>query len=606
MLSGTSSLRLLTLVLLILGIARASLLVLGDPVTGYANQYDMKRSSACLGLWPVTDQDPKEASPEAPFKFYQESAPDGPNCHPSTEVLIAGLGIGLAHVFSSPPRVDIRWVGGTKLALLIMLVLTLHYAMRESPLGAFTHAVIFTTILCDPFNTLFANSLYTEFSAILGAYLAVSTAAAMVLQGRFRVYLGLLWLLGLALLGFSRIQHIVLPIVLIILLFIAMRRLPAMLWVPSVLVSLAALIFQWNLQVGPGVLDDANRINTVFATLLPASQDPVKFAKRLGMQEKCVELTHTSWYLTRGRNHREECPEAFKVSRLKLAAVLATEPSTSMRLVFRALHQSGAWRLPYVGEIAGKAHEKKSGFAGWSIAALVAWLPFPVYMVFYLLPVWLGLCAFILLCSRTRPADTGLRAVHLVLAMLAAVILMAHATSLLGDGFSEYSRHVHLAHNACASAWVLLLIAAATAFSRTPSRKGKPGRTEGMCAAAGTVFLLLAIPVLIPKLALGFGILTTPANERLTGQTIELTGWAMDPSGVSRVEAIALDGTVTLLPLEKAPYVETFFPVGHPPVKFSALLEIGESPAARSFSIVVTSRTGQQTAVDHRFMGASQ
>jgi hypothetical protein len=277
-----------------------------------------------------------------------------------------------------------------------------------------------------------------------------------------------------------------------------------------------------------------------------------------------------------------------------------------MRLVFRALHQSGAWRLPYVGEIAGKAHEKKSGFAGWSIAALVAWLPFPVYMVFYLLPVWLGLCAFILLCSRTRPADTGLRAVLLVLAMLAAVILMAHATSLLGDGFSEYSRHVHLAHNACASAWVLLLIAAATAFSRTPSRKGKPGRTEGMCAAAGTVFLLLAIPVLIPKLALGFGILTTPANERLTGQTIELTGWAMDPSGVSRVEAIALDGTVTLLPLEKAPYVETFFPVGHPPVKFSALLEIGESPAARSFSIVVTSRTGQQTVVDHRFMGASQ
>ena len=148
MLSGTSSLRTLTIALLVLGIIRASLLVLGDPVSGYANQYDMKRSSACLGLWPVTQQDPKAASPDAPFSVYQRTEPDTPNCHPSTEVLISGMAISVAKIFSSDSMIDIRWVGGTKLLLLILMVITLHYAMRDKPLAAFTHAMVFAAILC--------------------------------------------------------------------------------------------------------------------------------------------------------------------------------------------------------------------------------------------------------------------------------------------------------------------------------------------------------------------------------------------------------------------------------------------------------------------------
>ena len=600
----TSSLRVLTIALLVLGIVRASLLVMNDPVTGYANQFDMKRVSACLDLWPVTELNPKAASPAAPYSKYQIGEQDNAVCHPSAEILVSGLGISLAGIFSSTSSIDLRWVGGTKLLLLILLAITLHHSMRGSPIGAFAHAMVFSIILCDPFNTLFANSLYTEFIAMLGAYLAISTAIAMVLQGHFRIYLSLLWLLGLALLGFSRIQHILLPVVLIIIFFVAMRRIPASVWIPSVLASLAAIIFQWNLQVGHDVLDDANRINTVFNTLLPASPDPARFAERLGMGEKCAELTHTSWYLRRGRNHREDCPEAFGISRPMLVMVLATEPAISARLLFSALHQSGAWRLPYVGETAGAPYRKITGFAGWSIASLVTKLPFPVYAFMYLIPIWLGFCAFIWLFAGRQPAGPGTRATCMALSMLAAVVLITHATSLLGDGFSEYSRHTHLAHNACVAAWIILLTVVPLALRRSPAGSALFSRTQGVITATGVAFLLIATSVLIPKLALGHGVLESPADEQLTGSTVELTGWAIDPNGVSRVEAVAMDGTVTLLPLNEAKDVEVFFPVGPPPVRFSALLEIGRSPAARSFSIVVTSKTGQQTTVDRRFMAA--
>jgi hypothetical protein len=598
----TSALRIVTIALLILGVLRASLLVLSDPPSGYANQYDMKRSSACLGLWPVTELDPKAAFPEAPYSRYQITAPDDANCHPSSEILISGLAIGLAGIFSSDSSIDLRWVGGTKLVLLVLLAFTLHRAMRESPVGAFVHALFFAIILCDPFNTLFANSLYTEFIATLGAYLAIGTAVAMTLQGRFRAGLNLLWLLGLVLLGFSRIQHIVLPAVLLILLFAAVRRIPASLWIPSVLIGLAAIIFQWNLQVGHGVLDDANRINAVFSTLLPASPDPARLAGRLGMTDKCAELTNTSWYQTRGRSHRVDCPEAFEISRLKFVTVLATEPSACVKLLFRALHQSGAWRPPYVGETAGENYGRVTGPAGWSVASLVAGLPFPVYAVMYLVPIWIGCCAFFLLLTRARPASAGALAACLAMAMLAAVVLMVHATALLGDGFSEYGRHTHLAHNACAAAWIVLLAAVPFSIGRSSAGSGFPGRTGGVIVASGAIFLLFAIPILIPRLALGYGVLEQPADERLTDPTIALSGWAMDPNGVSRIEAIALNGTVTLLPHGDAKDVEAFFPLGQPPVRFAAPMEIGRGPAARSFLIVVTSKTGRRTVIERRFM----
>jgi hypothetical protein len=63
-------------VVLALGVLRLPLVVLHAPMPGYANQYDMLRSSACVGLWP--DVAPAErvlATPQAPLPDYRYGHP---------------------------------------------------------------------------------------------------------------------------------------------------------------------------------------------------------------------------------------------------------------------------------------------------------------------------------------------------------------------------------------------------------------------------------------------------------------------------------------------------------------------------------------------------
>jgi hypothetical protein len=594
-------LRFLTIALLVLGVIRASLLVFHDPVTGYANQFDMKRISSCLGVWPVTDQNPKARSPGGPFTTYEWGETDEAFCQPGTEVLLAGLGMGLASVFS-PEHMDIRWVGGTKLVLLLLIALSLHLAMRRSPYGAFAHAMVFAWVICDPMNTLYANSFYSETGAFLGAYLAIGTAVAIVLQDQFRTCLGLMWILGLALLGGSRVQHLLLPLMLFLLLAVAWRKAPKSFWVLSSLLSVAVIFLQLGLQGQKTSIDDANRVNTLFGTLLPAHPEPGYLAERLGLPEDCADLANTSWFLTRGRNHREDCPEAFELSRARIIMVFALEPATTVRLLFRALYQTGAWRLPYVGEVANASFARAGGIYGLSLAGLVAGMSFSIYALLYLLPVWLGICAFFALSKRKPAVPAEQRAFAMALAMLAGLILVVNATALFGDGFSEYGRHAHLAQSACAAAWILVLVAVLKMLIGAEPRENHPAKTPFRFALAGSVIMIVAVPLLIPKLALGYGVLTSPAFERAPGSSVLFSGWVTEPNGVERVEVINGDGVAKELQHRNSVDLPPYFPVGETPVEFSSMLELGNNEADRNLRIVVTSKTGQKTTIDRRFM----
>src|SRR5258708_40379647 len=51
-------------ILVVAGLARAFVLVAHDPLVGYANQHDMHRTSACIGLFPVKESAVASAPPE--------------------------------------------------------------------------------------------------------------------------------------------------------------------------------------------------------------------------------------------------------------------------------------------------------------------------------------------------------------------------------------------------------------------------------------------------------------------------------------------------------------------------------------------------------------
>jgi hypothetical protein len=597
------TLQVITIIVLLLGFMRASGLVLGEPVAAYANQFDMLRTSACLGFWPVVDGDPKASTREAPVSHYRLGERDGGNCFPGAETLVAGAAIQVANLLGQDP-VDLRWIGGFKLLLLLLVATAFQWGLRQHLRAGLTHAVIFTVVICDPFNLLFANSLYTEFSALLGAYMAIASVLIAVLLGQFRWLFVVIWLLGLVLLGGSRVQHLLLPMVMLIPAWWTWRNGRKGVWIASLAIAVMAMVMQFGLQHRYGKIDDANRINTLFYTVMPTHPEPEQFAIDLGIQQSCAELTNTSWYLRRGRDHRAECPGAFTISRLKLVAILATEPVTTTRLVFRALHQSGAWRLPYVGEVAGVEPKKLDGLRGKSIDGLVTMMPFAIYSLFYILPLWAGLWSGLWLLGNRDSANPGLRSLMLAQTLLTLTILVVAMTAIFGDGFSEFSRHVHLAHNACAVSWIIMPILLVLVFRQRMEPQWVRYKTVLIGALAGAVAMTILVPAGVPALALGFGVLDKPASEIRTGKSLELTGWAMDPNGIASVEAVAQGGQRWPLQHEPSAEVERFFPVGQPPVQFQGSIELDMRKPVEVIRIFVTSKSGQVSVIERRWMRA--
>lgn len=589
------------IILLLLGLLRASSLVLGEPVAGYANQYDMLRTSACLGFWPLTEGNPKASSREAPIGHYRSGEYDSQNCFPGSEVLIAGAAIKVAVLLGQSP-IDLRWIGGFKLFLLMLTALVFHWCLRRHPQAALVHAVIFALVISDPFNMLFANTLYTEFSALLGAYLAIASVLVATYLGKFRPALVVMWLFGLALLGGSRVQHMLLPVTLLIAAWRVVRQGGNRVWLAALAIAVISIGLQFEFQHSYGKIDDANRINTLFYTVLSSHPEPQKLALRLGIESRCAELTNTSWYLKRGRDHRAECPGAFTLSRLKLIAILATEPVTSIRLIFRAIHQSGAWRLPYVGELVDRDFKKVGGMRGQSIAGLITMMPFAIYALFYILPLWTGFWAGLLLVCHRDADRPGYASLLLAQTMLALLMLIVIVTALFGDGFSEFSRHINLAHNAAAVSWIIMPLLIFSVFRRRHQLQLATGHAAMLSVTTATILILVLVPIAVPKMALGFGVLDVPAGESFSKSPIELSGWAMDPNGVASVEVVVQGGKSWPMQSVPSKEVERFFPVGEIPVRFHGSLELDKSIPRQAIQILVTSKSGQKSVIERRWM----
>src|SRR5690348_3927816 len=203
--------RITTLLLLALGAWRIGAVVGASPMLGYANQFDMGRTSACFGLWPDLPEPARyEAHPQAPIGRYIRGVPRPAECYRSSELALVAAALAIA------PRdrpVDLRLVGAVKGAVLILLALGLDAALKRRPAWGLVHAAVFALVLADPITTLWLNTLYTEFAADLGAYASLALLPALVVRDstappRWMIFS---FASALAVLGFSRQQHLLLP-----------------------------------------------------------------------------------------------------------------------------------------------------------------------------------------------------------------------------------------------------------------------------------------------------------------------------------------------------------------------------------------------------------
>jgi hypothetical protein len=177
--------------------------------------------------------------------------------------------------------------------------------------------------------------------------------------------------------------------------------------------------------------------------------------------------------------------------------------------------------------------------------------------------------------------------------------------AVLGDGYSEVARHLHLGQNFALLGWMVLLGDwIAVIGSRRPEANPQPW--SNLWPGVAAVIVTGAAVLIIRTLPLGFGVIEVPAGDRVMEGGLRLAGRALDAEGIDRIEAVTANGARTELTLSDSPAIALIFPVaaasaGH---EFRGELAI-EDLSARAplrLDVVVTNSAGVQTVIDQRWL----
>ncbi|HWZ74376.1 MAG TPA: hypothetical protein VN326_23230 [Casimicrobiaceae bacterium] len=609
----------LAFVLIGIGAWRVYAVVGAAPLLGYANQFDMRRISACVGLWPDLPPAARlQAHPEAPIARYVRGERRPDECYWSSELLFVAP---VAATLAEGETVDLRVIGAIKAAALVVVAFALGAMLRQRPAFALVHAVVFALVLCDPIVTLWLNTLYTEFAAVLFAYASVVLLVAIgarvtkpIPPASTQVAALAMSLIGL---GLSRQQHFLLPVLLIFPLVISMwarARRSALLLIAVV----GAIAFAQAELIGRHpTIAQANNADVVLGAILPASKDEALTARRLGLPERCLRSVGATWYQPMGEALEATCPEALVMNRRSLAELVATEPATLLRAAFRALPQLQDWRLGYLGSVEGLRYAGSdsvrtvAGALASSIGPVLAELPLSAFLRM------LAASAAILLASAVACVAGAVfrrcSPLALTLYALTGITWYAIMTSIFGDGYVELARHAQLAGVAL---YATVVVLAAALFAPLLAVFGV---ATGRAIAAAAMFALLAIGAAVVSQAplrdamvvtpMAFGVVDRPVQNKVPLGDVELSGWAIDPQGVAGVELL-VDGGATFSARYGLPYqgarnepLALYFPA-YPNTANAGFT--GELPAqtlargAADVRTVVINSKGTRTEIDRR------
>jgi hypothetical protein len=465
---ATRLLRGLAWTLLVAGSVRMLLLVLHRPVLGYADNYDFVRMYAGFDLWPA-DAARGYGSPPAPLRrlAFAHFGRDGSLY--SSEMLLIGPAVGLMRVVNwvAPGTLfDLRAIGFCQ--ALVLILISAHYCRRFLAAGQLAAALLlslaFALLVADPINTLYLNTLYTDTAAWVFAWFAVLASAHLLLEGMSAGRLAV-WAVALVLLGTSKVQHVATALALggslLGATWIAGRKFPRRLTIALGGAGVAMLAVTWvNFSRPDGYLVNlarCNITNTVLGGILPLSKHPQQALATLGLPPTAAPFIGKSAYEIPSPH---PCPELFNVSRTRLLRLFWREPRLVGRMVRKGLvvigAEPGGLRYSSVGCVEDTAFAVAPN---WSLNRLyqplsprqrraVVLLPL-LLMVYYAFRALMTPCSP---CERGAggEAASGGSTLPILATIVAACCVAGYASlalTILGDGYSDYVRHNHVALN---------------------------------------------------------------------------------------------------------------------------------------------------------------
>ena len=425
-------------ILILAGLARAGVVVLQEPVVGYANDGDMHRTSACTGLFPAAQPASREPTPDAPIALYAlGSRTDG--CYLSSEVGIAATAVAIARAVGvDPGRIKLQYVGYVKLALLFATAFVLAWLLRDHAAASAVHGLIVLLVLGDPVVALWMNTLYTEFAAIWAIYAVVGGATVLALYDRVSLLAWAILLVGLLVLAFAREQYALLPLAMALAAWPWLWHVSERLTVVTMaLVVVATAVSLWTIPRDVEV-QKRNRANAYLGVLLPASSSPARGAAIVGLPADCAALSGETWARQRA-DIEKRCPQVFTLSRFAFLGFAADEPEALYRAAARSLAQVHGVAPPKLGVLAGERGKTVDDLPPWGftpLRLLDSQLPGPVVAAFTVSVFALAPLALLALVVMRRWRGDPL-APLLVAMLLGGTAIYSYATAVFGGGAPE-------------------------------------------------------------------------------------------------------------------------------------------------------------------------
>ncbi len=626
---------LISTLLVIAGVVRVLVVVLHDPLLGYANQYDMVRTSACVDLWPALPPPARYAAhTAAPLDRYVSEHLAGSPCYPSTGVAFVEFAKGAIEALRAvglfrDVGFPLRAVGIVAAITLFATVIAFVVVERRRPWAQLAHATLFAIVLSDPALTLWMNTFYTEFGTMFFLYVAGGIVALAPGVGRPRgsssgaasrpcaplAVLGYGALAYGALLGlvWSRQQYAAFAVIPLLIVAPQCWRRARAAWFAAVVVVVASMIVQTASIAGLPAIRAANMHDVYLGAVLPSARHEARALTELGLPASCRQAIGSNWYVGMGEDPQQQCTEVDALGRLALLRLIPRDPALPWRVLVRGLPLTQWWWQHYLGMVAGTQHadwsHSTSPFA-WSLADLDEQLP----LVGYLVVVAAVAAAFIVTAAQwARAAIRGRAAGSWTCAMLflSALGMYAPFSAIFGDGYVDASRHALLFHPAAAS---LLCLGTGRILRHAISRETRALRWMSIAGSSWIVvaaFLAMALVWGVRRVPVGYGMVGDPAIRRLDGDTYTMRGWAVDPWGVRGMRVAAYRDLDAKVPERSwvasyghsVPGLSTYFPTyaGADHGGFALSISRSEWPStAPCLRTWIDSRTGGSVEIDRR------
>lgn len=354
---------------LLAGLLRIGALYLHEPLIALANSYDEVRYSACFDLYPARAPatPPTQNNPQAPYSQYRFIKDASPICYWSTELLFQGAAVIVSRAVAADVAATfpVRMIGALKILALLALwtAFTIAWLRRGEPWSAFANALLLPLLFADPANTIYLDTFYAEWTALLALYAVVGLI--LIHEGKpARHHAFALLVVAATALALSKIQHIVLPLgIALAMLLIGRWRDRVWLWkgkalLIGALVGIGVQVVQLQRDSEAiRAINVFNQADVAFTALLPNARDPAATAQRLGLEPQCLQYAGLRAWQMPGFP-ADLCPGLSQVSRSRELMTLLREPDLALRLGAQGVRALDPWLAPGLGLVEGGDFER--------------------------------------------------------------------------------------------------------------------------------------------------------------------------------------------------------------------------------------------------------